>query len=32
MLLFQQNVESEDKDIILYKDFSLCKRVDTPRK
>ena len=32
MLLFQQNIESEDKDIIIYQDFSLRKRMDTPRR
>lgn len=32
MLLFQQNVESEDKDIILYKDFSLRKRMDSSKR
>ena len=32
MLLFQQNIESEDKEIILYKDYSLRKRMDTPKR
>ena len=32
MLIFQENIESEDKDIILYKDYSLRKRLDAPKR